>query len=655
MQRWLSKHIAGLTLAAPLILVLFIVFSLIVSIKSFNNASLTGDSAKLALLSNAAISEIQKERGLSAGFIGSNGRQFQTALQSQRKRVDSAINSVKNSALFKSVPNSSKYLLAPLNKHSSELKMLRSNVDNIDISVNDTVKSYTLFTTALLEFNGRLVSTSKNALGKQKFVLLYKLAYLQENAGLERALLSNIFASATINDTQRGRFNSLVSSQNALVKDLVVLSTPEFGKFIESFSKGNAEQKINTYRSKVTDFRGEAFSTSADEWFSEATKRIEGLTELRNRLFDQLLVHADEESSAALGVVVLDLILLLLTFAIALASFLVLNLRKKQSSELQYKLKSISNKLDLSLTIERISEDDLGEVTLLLNQLISQFKEDLSLFQTAAHEISSASHQATVSSETTASNVRQQQHSISSSLLSIESINVGIDADLESTVQLNTYAHNSASLVKDGENRVSDAVSGIRVTASEVKKVGDTIEVLNLRVEDILKMVDVIRSVAEQTNLLALNAAIEAARAGEQGRGFAVVADEVRALAKRTQDSTEEISKVVDELNNSSNAAFTAIAVGAEKASDAVNLAEQISIVLTDVAENMIELEKLSENVNQSAQQQGFSLKQLADAMRDMDSGSNENSASAEQVAAAAHQLSAVASGMLDNVNKYKV
>jgi methyl-accepting chemotaxis protein len=204
-----------------------------------------------------------------------------------------------------------------------------------------------------------------------------------------------------------------------------------------------------------------------------------------------------------------------------------------------------------------------------------------------------------------------------------------------------------------GEKLVLNAVAGIEETANEVKGVGQTIERLNEKVGDILNIVDVIGAVADQTNLLALNAAIEAARAGEQGRGFAVVADEVRALAKRTQDNTQEISKVVEGLTTSSNEAFTAIAKGVAKADAAVTYSKEIQIALKDVSDKMTELRSFSDAVEQSAHQQSFSLKQITEGVRSIDLFGAENAVGAEQVSAASQQLSATSSSMLAKIQKY--
>ncbi|GLR69257.1 methyl-accepting chemotaxis protein [Agaribacter marinus] len=655
MQSWLSKRIASLSLAPALLLVLFIIFSLVVSYTTLRNATLTETAANLAKLTNAAVTELQKERGMSAGYIGSNGNAFGEKLKEQRKKVDDALTKVKAFEYFDEIPDTQALLLSPLNAEINKITSLRAKVDKLEISSAENVAQYSVKTGLLLNYNGKLVGISQNALGKQKFVLLYKLGALQEKSGLERALLSSVFGAKDITNEQRRKFENLLLSQQSTLNDLGTLSTAEFLSSLDIFYQSDAEKAIAKFRDQISNYPNQALTFSGEEWFSTATDRIGEIARLTDSLFDQLIIHAQEEHAAALNIVILDIVLLVLTFVLASATFWVLKIRKAQSSELQYKLRTITKNSDLTLEIEKISNDDLGRVTELTNDLICRFKDDLHTFQMAANDIASASHQSAASAAKTNDNIHAQKQSISTSLISAETLNIGINEDMESITKLAECASASSSMVSSGEDVVKSAVIGIRDTANEVKKVGVTIELLNEKVGDILKMVDVIRSVADQTNLLALNAAIEAARAGEQGRGFAVVADEVRALAKRTQESTEEIASVVDDLNESSNRAFNAIEVGSKTASKSVNLADEINIVLSNVASNMRELESLTDSVDQSAQQQSFSVKQITDAIREVDNVSEDNSKSSEQVASAAYQLSKVANGMLDNIKRYKV
>lgn len=655
MQSWLSKKIALLSIASPLILVAYILFSLSYSYNTFENAELTKSAAEFAVLTNVAITQIQKERGMSAGYIGSKGEKFASQLKAQRKNVDAAVKEVNEFENLEHIPDLKDMMLGLLNVQFIELGTLRNKVSNLKITASESVTQYSEMTQNLLDFNGRLVAISENVLGKQKFMLLYSIGKLQEKSGLERALLNTIFVSKTVTDGQFLKFETLLATQEEALQDLSVLATEEFLMKLEGFKASQAEKNIGPFRAEVLGFPDVTISSESEDWFAAATSRINAIANMRGDLFSQLAEHAKEESASSFATVVLDIILLLATLVLGICIYWVLRLRKKQSEELQKKLKKINQNLDLTLAVEHLSQDDLGEVTDLINELIVVFKNDLMAFQKAAVEIAAASNEASDSSSQTSNNIQQQQSRISTSLSSTETLDDGISEDLKSIKKLAEYATNSTQMMSEGEKKVESAVTGIRTTANEVTNVGKTIEKLNERVQDILKMVDVIRSVADQTNLLALNAAIEAARAGEQGRGFAVVADEVRALAKRTQEATQQIAGVVDELNECSNIAFQSIASGSETANNAVHLADQINVVLTNVTNNMRELEGLTQSVDQSARQQSESVNQLANDIRIVDSFSLENTLSSEQVVATSSQLSEIAEQMVESISRYKV
>lgn len=654
MNRWLSKYLSILTLVPVALLVLFMLIDLFRSYHQFDEASETIRDANLVMVTSSLVHELQKERGMSAGFIGSNGNLFSSQLRAQRQTTNSKRDVFLELIADQDYSAVTVSEMAKLKQRLSQLSGIRASVDKLAISLADTLKYYTNNNAIILNLNGTISTELEETISSEKFLTLYNVAYAKEQAGIERAVLSNVFSRGSFTPELFTRYIALLTKQDIYLKSALVVSDDEYRNVLQSFINSRESTAVNRFRDIASNSEN-GFDVTAEQWFGAATARINKLKVTEQTLLDQILSYSESKASSARLVLILEVLMLFLVFGIAYNVFSTIRIRAAQSAEINRVMLAVDQNNNLTETAEVISQDDLGKIAELLNQTFSHIRRDFVTFQQHASEISSASIQSSAAVEQSRSNLTRLQLDITGIASATEEMSASIQEVMQNMILAAGGADKASQMTLKGEHAVANAVQGISQTAAEVKIVGETIKDLNTKVSDILGMVDVIKSVADQTNLLALNAAIEAARAGEQGRGFAVVADEVRSLAKRTQQSTQEISNVVDVLRESSQKAFSSIAAGDEQATLAVSQAEEITDVLAEVVKNIGSVDDVTQVVSQSTSEQSSVIQSINSNVSNIDTQARENVVGAEQLAAASEQLAGIVQDMQTRLSIYKV
>ena len=290
--------------------------------------------------------------------------------------------------------------------------------------------------------------------------------------------------------------------------------------------------------------------------------------------------------------------------------------------------------------------DELGEISSSFNEMASRFHHTIQELAGAVQQLAAAAEQTAQVSSQTSDGIRRQQ-------LETDQVATAMN-EMSATVQ--DVAGNAASAARAAQEADQQSESGKRVVhqtiasidslASEVEHAATVIHELEADSAGISSVVDVIRSIAEQTNLLALNAAIEAARAGEQGRGFAVVADEVRSLASRTQQSTSEIQTMIEKLQSGANRAVAVMEsscskaqAGKQQVASAGHMLEQISNAVATINDMNAMIASAAEEQSSVSEEISRNITSVSQIAEETSEASRQNVATSTQFASLASQL----------------
>ena len=644
-------------LALPMLGFLWLSISAIVdNVNIKNEMSTIAPLTELSVVYSELVHELQKERGMTAGFLGSKGSKFGGKLKSQRQNTDQK--RTNKTSFWRDQDfklNEVVQLNSSIEQALQKIASIRQQVDAQSISIGAAITYYTQLNKDLLSVATLNAEISSDALVTKETIAYFNFLQGKERAGIERAVLSNTFAQQQFGPKMYAKYITLVSEQNTYFDNFEYFSNTDNKQFFNQQLDHSAVKEVDKIRA-IANTKQSNFGIEAEYWFAQSTGRIGQLKKIENHLSNEILILVETKQSDAFNTMVLNIVVsaLLITLALVI-SFYVINELTDRVKSLTNVLYKVRHENDLTVHSPHEGSSELGQISVSLNKTLGGFSNVIKDISSSSMTLASAAEETAQTCEINSQSLFDQQSGIALIATAIEELSATVKEVAENTQNTANSARSADEKARNGLGTVQKSYQSIETLAHEIDGLAKQINSLHESSNNITSVVDVIKSVAEQTNLLALNAAIEAARAGEQGRGFAVVADEVRTLAQRTQESTAEIENFILSLQSDANSAFNVIEASQKKATEAVGNSKEVEHLLEEITGSVGDIFAMTDQIATAIEEQAVVTQDVARNVVSVEEKSMETTEGANQISVTAKEQARLAVSLQDMASTFKV
>lgn len=605
------------------------------------------------------IHTLQIERGATAGFLQSKGQKFADVLPEMRQKTDERFK------LFKAEighidANAVPALAKSLSEAQGKLEgmtAIRESATQLKLSVPEEVAYYSQTIANLIDSMSVGVDFNQDASISQKMIAYLSFVRAKESAGQERALVTAAFAADHVEPQQYRGILTRFHQQDAYLNDFRSIAGAAEKASLEIVMSGNVAKEVARLRTVLMDKSAEGgFGVDPTTWFKTITAKIDGLHETENLITGTIEREAGKlvQASRTEFIVVLILGGLAIALTVVVSFWAARSIGKPLQEMVSFAERSIAEN-DFSGAVPEHGATEVARTGKAFNQLIGKFRSIIQDTKRSSDQITGVAHNLSVSS----------QHVGESSVVqssAAEAVAAAVEESSVSISETSANARSVASVVENAREDTENALAVMRETVHNMNLIarligdsGTSVEHLDESSQKIGHIVQVIKEIADQTNLLALNAAIEAARAGEQGRGFAVVADEVRKLAERTRLATGEISSLIKEIQDGIGGTVTAMQQANVQADASLNLVNRTEKALYQIEEGSQEVAENVQNISSALSEQDAAIREIAVSVEKIAQMTESNNAEANANNQTATQLDSLSMQLRNAVAVYKV
>ncbi|MEW6646678.1 MAG: methyl-accepting chemotaxis protein [Pseudomonadota bacterium] len=607
------------------------------------------------------IADIQQHRGMSAAFLNGD-TSFRERMAQRQAAIDAHF------ATLRSVDGR----LGSALKSGDKLATLERQWNTLKGEVTtytppQSFERHTALIEGLREYITYLADTSNLILDPEldsyylMDLMVARLPALTEGMGQSRAIGSGVAARHEFTPQSWAqlaiRVDRIREAEKAMAYNLdtALRENPALSSKLQAPGAAATKTVANYARLINGMLEKDQVTVTAAEIFEQSTAAINdvfGLFDIIVPTLDELLQRRIAEYGSIKTLTLAVMLGVLLAMAYVFSAFYMAVLRS--IAELKEAIQRMADG-DLTVQLSLQTRDEISHIADQVNVMGNRFRELVGNVLRSTHHVATAAEELSAVSEQTNVGINEQlaqtdqvATAVNQMSATVQEVARSAASTSEATRNAQEESHTGHGVVRDTVNTINSLAEEIRSAAGAVRKLGDDSQ-------EIGKVLDVIRTIAEQTNLLALNAAIEAARAGEQGRGFAVVADEVRTLAGRTQQSTQEIQAMIERLQSGARQAVQAMESSESKTEEGVAMAARAGEALDSITRSVATIADMSAQIASAAEEQSTVAEEINRNVTQIAQVSDQNAAASTQTASSSTELARLAEELNGMVAVFQV